>query len=302
MANDARPIRTLLRLPGTNEERMREVLTYGADAVVYTLEKAVAPAKKPEARRLVRKLVDELGPKGYTFFVKLNGLDSGETARDLEAVISPHLHAVELAGVRGPRDVVAIDALLEAYERDHGVPVGQTLLVPLLETAAALHQAFAVASASPRVDYMGFAPTRGGDVARAIGYQWTPQGLETLFLRSKILVEGRAAGVRYPLTGFWSAVGDLEGMRAYALQGRQLGYTGMMCSAIRSHVELINEVFSPTPAEIAEWQSLIARIAQAERETGSMLIEHDGFMVAPDMALTAQQQLDFARRLGLLPT
>ena len=69
--------------------------------------------------------------------------------------------------------------------------------------------------ASPRVAYMGGAVSRFGDIHQALGYRWTADGDETLFLRGKVLVDARAAGIRYPISGMWGgATDDDEGLRA----------------------------------------------------------------------------------------
>ena len=57
-------------------------------------------------------------------------------------------------------------------------------------------QAYEIASASPRVRYMGGAISRFGDIHQAVGYRWSAEGTETLFLRSKVLIDARAAGIR----------------------------------------------------------------------------------------------------------
>ena len=82
------------------------------------------------------------------------------------------------------------------------------------------------------------------------------QGDESLFLRGKVLVDARAAGIRYPISGMWGgAVDDVDGLRAWATQLRDLGYYGMMLGE-RRHIPLVHEVFTPTAEEIGYWQEL----------------------------------------------
>ena len=52
-----------------------------------------------------------------------------------------------------------------------------------------------------------------GDIARAVGYKWTPEGLETLFLRSKVLLDSKAAGISFPVTGLWQDIEDIDGLK-----------------------------------------------------------------------------------------
>ena len=119
--------------------------------------------------------------------------------------------------------------------------------------------------ASPRVSHMGGALSRFGDIHQALGYRWTAEGEETLFLRSKVLVDAKAAGIRYPISGMWGgALDDLDGLRAFATSLRNLGYYGMMLGSAE-HVPLVHEVFTPTAEEIAYWRELDELAAEAER-------------------------------------
>ena len=61
------------------------------------------------------------------------------------------------------------------------------MLYPIFETANALRLSYEIAMASPRIKYMGGAVSRFGDIHQAIGYRWTAEGRESLFLRSKLV-------------------------------------------------------------------------------------------------------------------
>lgn len=294
----ARPLRSLLFVPGNKEDWMRKAPASGADALIFDLEDAVPPDQRPQARAIVRRMIEELGSRGQVIFVRINDMTTGEAGNDLEAVVCPQLHGIILPKVSGPDDVIAVSALLDHFERRSGVPHGQILVDPLLETALGEKYAFEVGKASPRVEYMGTIAAKDGDGARALGYEWTPEGTETLGLRQRGLLEARAAGMRYPLSGLWTTVGELEGLRKFAVQTRQIGYTGMMCIH-PSHVPVINEVFSPTPEQIARWQEIVAGLKEAERQ-GTMAIRHRGVMVDIAHGKYAQERLEFARRLGLM--
>ena len=88
-------------------------------------------------------------------------------------------------------------------EDESARPPGSTIIYPILETAQALRLAYDIAMASPAVLYMGGAISRFGDIHRAVGFQWTVEGRETLFIRSKVLLDAKAAGIRYPISGMW---------------------------------------------------------------------------------------------------
>jgi len=299
VANEARPLRTVTFSPGNDEARARAIADAGSDALVLDLEDGTPPHEKARARELARKLIEELAPRGIAMIVRVNGLASGLTGSDLERVVCPALHGVFLPKVTGPNDVVGVSALLDHFEHRAGLPAGHTLVTPIMETALAIKHAFDIGSASPRVAYMGGAIAKDGDQARSIGYEWTPEGRETLYIRSRMIIEARAAGVPYPLGGMWTAVEDLEGLRRFSLETRQIGYNGMLVAHYPAHVAIVNEVFTPTPRDIAHDRSVI-EIVTAGEARGASMQEKDGFVIDPAMVKRAQDRLALARRLGVL--
>ena len=294
----ARPLRSELFVPGNKEDWMRKAPRYGADALILDLEDSVPPEGKAQARRLVRQMLEELGAAGQTLVVRVNRLETGLTADDLEAITCPYLYCVMVPKVQGPAEVVEVDILLKYFERRAGMEVGRVFIDPALETAQGILTAYAIATASPRVAHMGASGGKGGDTARSIGFQWTSEGTETLFLRSKVLVDARAAGVPYPVTGGWMDLRDLEGLRNAARQAKRLGYTGMHLIH-PSHVPVVNEVFSPTLEEVAQWRGLI-KAMEERRGQGGAAVAYRGDMVDIAHEETARAMLEMARELGVL--
>jgi citrate lyase subunit beta/citryl-CoA lyase len=283
------PLRSLLFVPGTRTEWLAKAQAAGADAAILDLEDAVPPREKETARAEVAEAVASwTGP--MALFVRVNPLDGWTAAEELRAVAHPRLAGVVLPKVATPEDVRLADRLLGWCERERGLPLGSIALIPLLETATALREAYAIAAAAARVAYAGVVGAPGGDVERAVGYRWSPEGTETLALRSRVLLDVRAAGVTHPVTGLWGRIADLDGLRAFAEQNRSLGYAGMM-AVHPSHVAVINEVFSPSPAELDRSARLLAAVEAAQR-AGSGAVTFEGEMVDEAMAATARLLLE----------
>jgi citrate lyase subunit beta/citryl-CoA lyase len=271
---------------------------YGADALIFDLEDAVPTDGKKEARRTVRAVLERLGGSGPALFVRINGFDSGLADEDLEEIVVPGLYAVMMPKVSGPDEVREADILLRFFEKRRGLEPGTVLIDPLLETAQGLRLAYEVAIASARVAHMGAITGKGGDIATAVGFGWTDEGHEALYLLSKVLLDARAAGVPFPLGGRgWWEIGNLDGLRAEALRTRQLGYTGMLLIH-PSHIPIVNEVFSPSATEIERWKGLLAAVEQGARAGGAVAV-YEGTMVDAAHAKLAQQMLEWARRLGV---
>lgn len=288
MNTEPPPIRSLLFVPANRPDRMEKALATEADGVVFDLESAIPRGAAAEARAYVRHALESHTPDQPAVFVRVSAVGTADFAPDADACRHPSLTALMLPQITGPEEVAAADAALDGTE---------ARIMPLVETASAVRLAYELATASDRVAYMGGATGRHGDLGRSIGFQWSPEGTETLYLRQKVLIDVRSAGVPNPLSGLWGTVDDLDGLAGFAAQTRQLGYEGMM--AIHpSHLPVINQIFSPTPEEIAAWRQLIAAIEEHEAQ-GIGAFRHQGRLIDHAHLLTAQQNLTRAERLGL---
>ncbi|GAA1155731.1 CoA ester lyase [Streptomyces hebeiensis] len=296
------PLRSLLFVPGNRTGWLPKAEAAGADAAVLDLEDAVPDTGKAAARDAVARAVDEAaaarGP--MRLFVRINPFDptaGWASADELRAVARPGLHGVVLPKVCSADDIRLVDRLLSWCEREHGLPDGHFVLVPLLETARGLREAYAIGRAGTRVAHLGALTAPGGDVERAIGYRWSPEGTETRELRARVLLDARAAGCPHPVAGLWADVADLAGLRRFAGQNRDMGYEGM--AVIHpSHVPVVNEVFTPGDDELARYERLITAVDEAQaRGEGAVLFE--GRMVDEAMAATARRVL---ARSGRSPT
>ncbi|MGN9788237.1 HpcH/HpaI aldolase/citrate lyase family protein [Nonomuraea sp. ZG12] len=292
MSSDRPPLRSLLFVPGNRTDWLLKAAAAGADAAILDLEDAVPPAGKSAARAQVAEAVAKW-TGDMALFVRINPLDGWAAAEDLRAITHSRLHGVVLPKVGEPADVLLADRMLTWCEREHGLTEGRIALVPLLESALALRAAYDIATAAPRAAYLGAVTGKGGDVERAIGYRWSPSGTETLALRSRVLLDVRAAGAPCPVAGLWTTIGDLDGLRAFAEQNRSLGYEGMM--AIHpSHIPVINEAFSPGPDDLARYARLIATVEEAQAR-GAGAITFEGEMVDEAMAARARAALHRAQ-------
>jgi citrate lyase subunit beta/citryl-CoA lyase len=295
----AKPVRSALFVPGNREDRIQKAPRFGADALILDLEDAVALPDKPKARPIVRRMVEELGGGGQTMMVRVNDFETGLTWADLDAVVCKELYCVMLPKVTGPEDVKRADTIIEFLERKHGIEPGTVLIYPVLETAQGMRQAYEVGIASPRVVHMGGLTGKDGDIARAIGFQWTLEGHEAFYYISKVLLDARAANVPYPMGGRgWWDIQDLDGLRKEAILTKNFGHMGMLLIH-PSHVSIVNEVFTPTKEEIAHWKELIAAVEKCESE-GSSVVTFNGMMVDTAHLKVARDMLKWASELGVV--
>ena len=291
-----RPSRSSLFVPGNRAAWIEKAAGYGADTLILDLEDSVPDQEKAAARPIVKAGIKALAKKGQAASVRVNGFATGLTLDDLEGVLCAELASVTLPKVETPADMHELDALLTHLERRLGIPVA-TIATPLgCETAKAMRNVYEIVTQCRRVTQVTLAAGPGGDAARALGYTWSKEGTETLFLRSKVLLDARAAGVPYPTISSWWTIKDLAGLERDAMWNRQLGYRGQTVMH-PTHVPIVNAVFTPSADEIAFHRGLIEAMEEAQRR-GIAAVTYKGDMVDEAMLKTSRELLDFARSIG----
>jgi citrate lyase subunit beta / citryl-CoA lyase len=304
-----RPLRSVLFTRGDDRESLEKAVASGADSIVADLEEPRTPYNEDDRERgrsVAREFFDAQQPgSGPLLFARVQPWTTGQTLKDLRAVMGATLGGILVPKIQAPADVHAMDALLTCAEAEAGIERGSVVLYPILETANAVRLTYDIATASPRVAYMGGAISRFGDIHQALGFRWTAEGEETLFLRSKVLVDARAAGIRYPISGMWGGDrDDLDGLRAFAVKLRNLGYYGMMLGD-PVYIPVVHDVFTPSAADVAYWQDLDRLASDAERDGTGPIVYGDpnrgeGHVVHIAHVGSARQNLQWARDLGLL--
>lgn len=288
-----KPYRSLLYVPGNKPAWMEKALNYGADCLILDLEDSVPAAEKTAARPLVKAAIVALKAKGQSVNVRINPFDTGLTLDDIEGVLCPELNGISLPKVETVADMMQLDALLTHVEKRKGMTPGSIETPLACETAKGMRNIYDIATSCPRVKRVSIAAGPGGDAARAIGYQWSKEGTETLFLRSRTILESRAAGIPFPTISSWWNIKDVEGLERDARFNRQLGFRGM--TVIHpSHVPIVNKVFTPTAEEVAYYEGLIAAMDEARR-AGTAAVTYKGDMVDEAMVKTAAEIIALAR-------
>lgn len=276
-------MRSLLFVPGDRPDRMQKAFAAGADALILDLEDAVALERKPEARRHVADFLRAVG--GNQIFVRVNPLDSIENERDLEAVAGAHPHGIVLPKAEGGRDVDELARRLTG----HGNVSAQILAIAT-ETPAAI---FGLGTYGKAKRLAGL--TWGAeDLPAAIGAAASREedGSFTApyeIARSLCLFGAAAAGVA-PIETVYPNFKDLDGLAAYASRARRDGFTGMM--AIHpAQVAVINDAFTPSEAEIAHAQAVVAAF---DAQPGAGALSLDGKMIDRPHLVQARRILDSA--------
>ena len=290
--------RSFLFVPGHRAEWIAKAPKYGADALLLDLEDACPVEYKVAARETVRNGIADLAARNVAAFVRINATDTGLSSGDLEAIVSPGLKGVMIPKLETVTQIIQLDAWMEHFERKAGMDIGAVKIYGIPETALGLKDAYALASALPRVAcVINAAGARAGDVNKALGNRWTQEGRETEYVLQHILLANRAAGVEYPITAGNLDVTDQSLARIQMGKLRNIGYRGMLVIH-PSAVPIANEVFSPSREEI-EWQRGVV-IAMAEAvEKGLSAVTYDGMMIDYAHVRNALDLLAQARAFGM---
>jgi len=290
--------RSILFVPGNRPDWIDKAPKYGPDALILDLEDAVPNVEKVDARKTVRAGIERSRERGVPIVVRVNGINTGLTGEDVEAIVTDGLVAVAIPKLERVEEVLKVDAWIELFERKAGMPVGGVEIVVLPETARGIMDIYQLATACPRVgNIVGGVGARSGDVTKAIGYKWTRAGLETLYSASHMLLAARAAGIEYPLGGGSLEVGDTELVRAQLQRAREIGYRGALLIH-PSAVPIANEVFAPSPEEI-EWNKGVLRAMAEAEQAGRAAVTYDGMMIDYAHVRNALDLLHQAEAFGI---
>jgi len=262
------PMRSLMFVPGHRERMVQRALGLGdyghsdLDVVLLDLEDGVPSSSKDEARRLVAEVLGRVsqGRAGPMRYVRIRRALSDDGAADLNAIVRPGLDGVMAPKVARADEVEWLVGELDARERDAKIPHGRIRIIPSIETAAALLEAPRIARAADRVVGLAFGSE---DFALDLGLPTKREGeaADLLYARSAIVVAAVSAG-KLAFDGIWPDIEDAAGLRADSLRARRLGFSGKTL-VHPGQVAVVNEVFSPTAAEVEEARRVVRAFDEA---------------------------------------
>jgi malyl-CoA/(S)-citramalyl-CoA lyase len=303
--------RSELAVPAANPKMIDKASRCAADVVFLDLEDSVAPDDKPRARQNVIAALNDIDWGSKTVSVRVNGLDTHYTYRDvIEVAACPRLDLLFLPKVGVAADVYALDVLVTQVEQEHkrSKRIGFEVMV---ETALGLTNVEAIAQSSRRLEAMCFG---SGDFAASTGARTTTigglnpdygvlseadaHGKRAYFqldpwhaAQARIVAACRAYGLR-PIDGPYSDFNDADGFRASSKRVAALGFEGRMLIH-PSQIDSANAIFSPAPDEVARARRIVEAMAQAARD-GRGAVSLDGRMIDSANIRMAQRLLQKA--------
>ncbi|SNX69499.1 (3S)-malyl-CoA thioesterase [Cereibacter ovatus] len=280
MAHQAHPFRSVLYIPGSKERALEKAQGLAADAIIFDLEDAVAHDEKIHARDLLKKTLEtaDYGPR--IRIVRVNGMDTEWGRDDVAAFVGSKADVILIPKVSSAADVQAVADLIP------DVP-----LWAMMETALGMLNAAEIA-AHPRLTGMVMGTN---DLAKELGSRFRPDRLALQTGLGLCLLAARAHGLTI-VDGVYNAFKDEDGLRAECAQGRDMGFDGKTLIH-PAQLEIANEVFSPSAAEIDLANRQIAAFEEAERQ-GLGVAVVDGKIVENLHIVTARQTLAKAEAIA----
>ncbi len=266
--------RTLLFIPGNNPGMLTSLEVLGADGYIIDLEDAVSLDNKDAARDLVKSFLKSREIK-ENIFIRINAPDTEFFEEDVKAMLD-----LDIKGFVLPKAIVSfaekLDALLEGTDKEY---------YAIIETAVSLETCFEIAK---EAKYLRGLFLGGEDMTLDLGVKRTKESKEIEYARQKIIAAAKANGIEAVDTP-WTDTDDTDGLRKDALYAKALGMTGKALISPR-HVDIVNEVFSPSKEDI-EYAFRVFEALKTAKKEGKGAFSLDGKMVDKPVILRARDNL-----------
>ncbi len=267
----------MLFVPADSERKLAKGAGAGADALILDLEDSVLPERKPLARGLAREYLQSHAHAG-PLWIRVNDLASGELLKDLVSVVPARPAGIVLPKIRGPEDIQTVTNYLDALEAANDISgtgsTGMAILALVTETpAAVLRMGELVRMTAPRLTALGWGAE---DLSSALGArdprlpngEWRPMYEHA---RCQCILAAHGLGIE-AIDTVYVNYRDAQGLRLACDESRYDGFTGRF--AIHpDQVPVINQAFTPSDAEVALAQRIVAAFA-----AGSGAVSLDGKM------------------------
>ena len=291
-------MRSLLFVPADSARKLDKAMSSGADALIIDLEDSIVLDGKARARESATAFLKDAMANGQRpyLMVRVNGLQTGLTDADLDAIAPAKPDAIMLPKAEGGAAIIHADAKLAVREAQNDLPDGHIKILPIAtETAAALFMVGTFAGASTRLIGMTWGAE---DLSAELGARANrdEQGrlLDPYRLARSLCLAGAAAAAVPAIDTVFVDFRNDAGFRRECEEACRDGFVGKM--AIHpAQVPIINEVFNPSADAIAHAQTVVAAFAAAP---GAGVVGIGGVMYDRPHLVRAKQLLARAPSSG----
>ncbi|HUB03139.1 MAG TPA: aldolase/citrate lyase family protein [Terriglobales bacterium] len=283
--------RSRLYLPGSEPKYFINAALHEPDAVILDLEDSVHRNEKDAARILVRNVLRAVDFGTCERMVRINQIPLG--LEDLAEVIGESPDLVLIPKVERPEQVAEVDRMISEIKARHGI-TRPIWLMPILESALGIENAFAIAAASENVAALTIGLE---DYTADLGVARTAEGKESAYARARVVNAARAAGVQ-AIDGAFTDVGDMDALRHWGEASRAMGFEGIGCIH-PGQIRVIHEAFRPTVAEIEKAQRIVAAYEDAHSK-GLGVVSLGSKMIDAPVVQRAVKLVERAKAMGAI--
>jgi citrate lyase subunit beta/citryl-CoA lyase len=280
-----------LYLPGNTPSLMINAGIHKPDGIILDLEDSVAPDKKAEACLLVRNALRRLNFYGAERMVRINQVPKG--LDDMDFIIPHNVNLILIPKCESAGQIHQVNKKIDELKSKHNIK-GNVWLMPIIESALGVINAFEIASAADNVVSLAIGLE---DYTADIGTRRTNEGTESFFARSQVVNAARAARIQ-PIDSVFSDVADMEALKQNVLRSKALGFDGMGCIHPRQ-IAVIHENFAPDKAEIEKAKKIVNAFIEAN-EKGLGVVSLGTKMIDPPVVKRAQNTINLAVNMGKL--
>ena len=268
--------RSLIFVPSNSRRFIDKAKTLNADITCFDLEDSVPINEKTVAREIIVQTLKRRTDYKTNVYIRINSFDSGMAFSDLKEIIQNGVDGIVIPKVNDENEVVDIIRFISILEDERGIKKGSIKLIPSIETAKGVVNAYFIAKADQRVNALIFGVF---DFLYDMGLDYDENdGIEYLYARGKIPVDAKAAGVA-AIDAIWQNVDDTNGLTKDARVAKRLGYSGK--SIIHpSQIDPVHKIFIPTKNEIEWAKKVIEALGETmERGSGRGAVKLEGKMI-----------------------
>ena len=255
-------------MPGANARAMEKARDLPADALIFDLEDAVAPAEKETARRQVIETLQKGGYGNRELVVRVNGLMTPWGEADVAEMATAGAHALLIPKVENKQIINGVEGRMLTAQAPDAMSIWC-----MIETPKGVMRAEEIASASPR---LGALVMGTSDLAKDLHCLHTPSRGPFMTSLSWCILAARANGLSI-LDGVHLDLADDDGFAESCRQGREMGLDGKTLIHPKT-IAAANAAFAPDDAEV-QWSRRVIAAHEEAANAGKGVVLLDGQLI-----------------------
>ena len=282
----------MLFMPGNNPGMLVSADNLEADAIIYDLEDAVSTSQKDAARDLVANALRTLSYKNSVVTVRINPTDSPYWKDDIRAIIPAGPDGLVIPKSNKDTAKEVFD-FIDEFTKENNIENNLKYYM-LVESARGILELEDIVKQSDRIEGLLLGAE---DYSVDMQVKRTEGSEEIAFARYRIVTVAKAYGLNAIDTPY-TDIDNMEGLKKDTKFVKTIGFNGRLIVGPRQ-VFAVNEMFSPTQAEIEDAKVIVSQAEEAERK-GLGVFSFRGKMVDKPIITRSENLLKSAKEWGLI--